>query len=72
VIFARVEKKLVIVPFVEKRLVELAFVVVLFPTIRSVIVANVATRFEIKLFVEVLLFDVRPPKLPFVALKLSV
>ena len=54
VILASVEKKLEIVPFVEKRFVDVALVVVLFVTLSPPIVAIVATRLEKKPFVDVL------------------
>ena len=53
------DEKFVVVLFVAVRLVIVALVVVEFPTLRSVILARVATREEIKELVEVLLVEKR-------------
>ena len=65
-------KEFVVVLLVARRLVATAFVVVELPTMRSVMLAKVATSDEKKPLVEVLLTEVRSVKLPLVAEKLVV
>ena len=65
-------KKFVEEELVVMRLVTKEFVDVLLVVIRSVIVASVAIRLEMKLFVEVLFTDESPTKLPLVAEKFVV
>ena len=65
-------KELVLVLLVDERLVANALVVVELPTIRSVMLAKVATRDEMKELVLVLLVERRSVKLPLVAAKLVV